>query len=101
VSDPNGAKLTSSGLATVYERGDTIISAWYNPMDALFRFLPYVKSSFSCREIQPFNASSDGCRPLTIAVEMKGRIGFTRVSMITFRPDLSATLICLLRPVHI
>src|SRR5437867_7688641 len=60
VSEPNGAKLASSGLATEYERGDAIMSAWYRPIDALFRFLPYVKSSFSCREIQPFNASSEG-----------------------------------------
>ena len=36
------------------------MSAWYRPIDALFRFLPYVRSSFSCREIQPFNASSEG-----------------------------------------
>src|SRR6266516_3923361 len=99
VSDPSGAKLASSGLATVYERGDTVMSAWYKPIEALFRFLPYVKSSFSCREIQPFNASSEGWKPLAMAVEMKGRIGFTRLSMTTLRPDLPATLISLPRPV--
>ena len=68
-------------------------------MEAFFRFLPYVWSSFSWRLIQLFRASSVGFSPLTIAAEMNGLIGFRRLSIITFRFDLPRTLISLILPV--
>src|SRR5438445_11029434 len=41
-SDPRGAKVVMSGLASGHEGGDGMKSAWKNRIEALLLFRPYV-----------------------------------------------------------